>query len=122
MDKKQQMPAARRSLQANQSEELRRLEAELKRVTEERDILKKSGGVLRSSVRLKYVFIAKHHSVYRVLRMCRILDLHPSGYYAWKAQPDSPRAVDDRRRGATEASMVGRWRRLRLPQVDFGYA
>ena len=31
-----------------------RLKAEFKRVTEERDILKKSGGVLRSSVRLKY--------------------------------------------------------------------
>ena len=40
--KQQQMPAAQRSLQANQSEELRRLKAELKRVTEERDILKKA--------------------------------------------------------------------------------
>ena len=38
----QQMPAAQRSLQASQSEELRRLKAELKRVTEERDILKKA--------------------------------------------------------------------------------
>ncbi len=29
--------------------------------------------------------------------MCRVLRLHPSGYYAWKAQPESARAQDDRR-------------------------
>jgi putative transposase len=29
--------------------------------------------------------------------MCRMLRLHPSGYYAWKAKPESKRAVDDRR-------------------------
>lgn len=40
--KLQQMPAAQRHAQVGQSEELRRLKAELKRVTEERDILKKA--------------------------------------------------------------------------------
>ena len=35
-------PPAERQAQASQSEELRRLKAELKRVTEERDILKKA--------------------------------------------------------------------------------
>ena len=40
--KLQQMPATRRHEQVGQSEELRRLKAELKRVTEERDILKKA--------------------------------------------------------------------------------
>lgn len=39
--KLQQIPAAQCLEQANQSEEMRRLKAELKRVTEERDILKK---------------------------------------------------------------------------------
>ena len=38
----QQIPAAQRLEQAGQSEEMRRLKAELKRVTEERDILKKA--------------------------------------------------------------------------------
>ena len=37
----QQIPAAQRLEQVSQSEELRRVKAELKRVTEERDILKK---------------------------------------------------------------------------------
>ena len=40
--KLQQMPAAQRREHVGQSEELRRLKAELKRVTEERDILKKA--------------------------------------------------------------------------------
>ena len=40
--KLQQIPAAQRLEQAGQSEEMRRLKAELKRVTEERDILKKA--------------------------------------------------------------------------------
>ena len=40
--KLQQIPAAQRLEHSNQSEEMRRLKAELKRVTEERDILKKA--------------------------------------------------------------------------------
>ena len=40
--KLQQIPVAQRLEQANQSEEMHRLKAELKRVTEERDILKKA--------------------------------------------------------------------------------
>ena len=40
--RQQQVPAAQRSQQLSQSEELRRLKTELKRVTEERDILKKA--------------------------------------------------------------------------------
>ena len=40
--KLQQIPAAQRLEQVSQSEELRRIKAELKRVTEERDILKKA--------------------------------------------------------------------------------
>ena len=40
--RQQQVPAVQRSQQLSQSEELRRLKTELKRVTEERDILKKA--------------------------------------------------------------------------------
>ena len=40
--KDQQLPAGHRQEQVSQTEELRRLKAELKRVTEERDILKKA--------------------------------------------------------------------------------
>ena len=40
--KERQLPAGQRQEQLSQAEELRRLKAELKRVTEERDILKKA--------------------------------------------------------------------------------
>jgi transposase len=40
--KQQQTPPGQRKEQLSQAEELRRLKAELKRVTEERDILKKA--------------------------------------------------------------------------------
>lgn len=40
--KSHQVPAAERQAQGSQADELRRLKAELKRVTEERDILKKA--------------------------------------------------------------------------------
>lgn len=30
-------------------------------------------------------------------RLCRVMDVHPSGYYAWRAEPESPRQKDDRR-------------------------
>ena len=29
--------------------------------------------------------------------MCKVLQVNPSGYYAWKAEPQSPRAKDDER-------------------------
>lgn len=29
--------------------------------------------------------------------MCRVLGVHPSGYYAWLQQPESPRAIEDER-------------------------
>ena len=47
--KLQQIPAAQRLEQSSQSEEMRRLKAELKRVTEERDILKKRRCTSRGS-------------------------------------------------------------------------
>ena len=65
-----------------QTEELRRLKSELRRVTEERDILKKGRGVLCQAVRVKYAFIRNHEQEFRVRSMCRVLGVHHSGYYA----------------------------------------
>ena len=47
--RQQQVPAAQRSQQLSQSEELRRLKTELKRVTEERDILKNGHRTCRTA-------------------------------------------------------------------------
>ncbi|WP_442488329.1 IS3 family transposase [Halomonas litopenaei] len=46
---------------------------------------------------MKYAFIqanAKHHPV---RRLCRILRVHPSGYYAWCRDDTSRRAQEDER-------------------------
>lgn len=43
-------------------------------------------------MRLKYAFIKKHSTDYPVRRLCQTLKVHPSGYYAWLAEPQSARA------------------------------
>ena len=48
-------------------------------------------------MRLKYAFIDQLKVDYSVRRLCQTLKLHPSGYYAWLAEPKSARAKDDLR-------------------------
>ena len=48
-------------------------------------------------MRLKYAFIKKHSTDYPVRRLCQPLKVHPSGYYAWLAEPQSARAKEDQR-------------------------
>ena len=77
-------------------------------------------------MRLKYAFIAKHQSIYSVVRMCRVLRLHPSGYYAWRAKPQSHRAIDDQRllgllkQAWLESGGVYGYRKLTLDMRDLG--
>ena len=46
---------------------------------------------------MRYAAIERHRRQYSVRRMCRVLEISPSGYYAWCARPESARARDDRR-------------------------
>ena len=41
--------------------------------------------------------IQRHEKVPRVRLLCRVMAVNPSGYCAWKQNPDSARAQDDRR-------------------------
>ncbi|GAA5162102.1 IS3 family transposase [Viridibacterium curvum] len=83
--------------QSSQQDELRLLRADLKRVTEERDILKNGRSVLCQAVRVRYAFIETHQHFWPIRRMCKVKQVHPSGYYAWQAQPHSARSQDDQR-------------------------
>ncbi|HDS1016599.1 IS3-like element ISStma9 family transposase [Stenotrophomonas maltophilia] len=86
-----------RRVEQDQNAEVRRLKAELRRVTEERDIPKKSRRVLCKGVRAKYAFMKQHADEFGLAAMCRMLGVHRSGYYAWLKEPASARDKDDQR-------------------------
>jgi putative transposase len=44
---------------------------------------------------VKYTFIDQHQSQFKISSMCRVLRVHRSGYYAWKAVPISRRVAED---------------------------
>jgi hypothetical protein len=48
-------------------------------------------------IRRAYEFIKAHRFQHDVRMMCRVLDVAPSGYYAWLQEPISTRAQDDAR-------------------------
>ena len=40
---------------------------------------------------MKYAFIHDHRTQFPVTRICQVLAVAPSGYYAWRRRPPSPR-------------------------------
>ena len=61
--------------------ELARLRAQNARLKMERDILKKSDGVLRAGVAVKYAWILMNKSVWPVTLMCLVLGVSLSGFF-----------------------------------------
>jgi transposase InsO family protein len=53
---------------------------------------------------MKFDFIAAKEVAFPVARMCRVLGVSPSGYYACKSRPPSKRVADDARIGAEVAA------------------
>ncbi|MER45488.1 IS3 family transposase, partial [Salmonella enterica] len=112
--------------QSDAQAEIRRLQKELKRVTDERDIFKKSRGVLRKAVRLRYAFIRDNTCCWPVRLLCRVLDVHPSGFYAWLQQLHSQRHQADLRLTGQikqfwlESGCVYGYRKIHLDLRDSG--
>jgi putative transposase len=40
---------------------------------------------------MRYTFIQEHSKLWPVRRMCKVLQVHPSGFYAWQQAPMSER-------------------------------
>lgn len=46
---------------------------------------------------MRYAFIRAHEAHHAVRTMCRMMTVNPSGYYAWRAEPESARQKEDQR-------------------------
>ncbi|ECI7782127.1 IS3 family transposase [Salmonella enterica subsp. enterica] len=112
--------------QSDAQTEIRRLQKELKRVTDERDIFKKSRGVLNKTVRLRYAFIRDNTCFWPVRLLCRVLNVYPSGFYSWLQQPHSQRHQADLRLTGQikqfwlESGCVYGYRKIHLDLRDSG--
>ena len=72
---------------------------------------------------MRYAFIERHEKTHGVRRLCTVMDVHPSGYYAWKKQPISDKVRDDQRllgllkQAWLESGCVYGYRKLTLDMV-----
>lgn len=46
---------------------------------------------------MKYAYIDQHRDLHPVRTLCKMLCVHPSGFYAWLSKPLSKRALEDTR-------------------------
>lgn len=75
---------------------------------------------------MRYAFIALHRLQFSVRTMCRMLNVHPSGFYAWLKNPMSKRALEDKRqtdllkKAWDESGKVYGYRRLHDDLLDQG--
>jgi putative transposase len=76
--------------------------------------------------KVKYAFIALHRLQFSVRTMCRLLRVHPSGFYAWLKSPLSRRASEDKRqtdlllKAWEESGKVYGYRKLHDDLLDRG--
>ncbi len=46
---------------------------------------------------MKYAFIKAHRKEHKITRMCAVLEVSDSGYYAWLGRGEGKRARENRR-------------------------
>ncbi|WP_141333506.1 IS3 family transposase [Myxococcus sp. AB025B] len=84
------------ALLQDEREELARLRAENRQLRMERELPKKSGGLLREGDDVKFTFIHAQKAHFPIAFMCEQLEVSRSGYYAWASRPESARKTNDR--------------------------
>ena len=67
--------------------ELARLTQELARVTQERDFLKKCGGLLHQGGAIKFAFIATGLGIWLAGWLCEAHGISRAGFYVWRTRP-----------------------------------
>jgi putative transposase len=67
---------------------------------------------------VKFAWIAAERASFRVSELCRVLDVAPSGYYAWYRRPESPHAQRDRQlKVLVRASFAASKQRYGSPRI-----
>jgi putative transposase len=46
---------------------------------------------------MRYAFIAEHRPIFVVRALCRVLAVHPNGFYAWVREPFCQHPREDQR-------------------------
>lgn len=75
---------------------------------------------------MKYAFIKAHQPHFSVRSMCRVMCVHPSGFYAWLGRPFSKRSLEDGRQTKLikeaweESGKVYGYRKLHDDLIDQG--
>ena len=75
---------------------------------------------------MKYAYISQHRDRYHTRTLCRMLGVHPSGFYAWLKSPLSRRAQEDARqtklirKAWEESGRVYGYRKLHDDLLDQG--
>jgi transposase-like protein len=79
--------------------ELAQLRRENRTLRLERDILKKSRGLLREGERVKFALIEAEKASCRVAISCKALEVSRPGFYAWRGRPSpcEPATIIDSR-------------------------
>jgi len=80
--------------------EIAQLKREVIKLKAERDILKKSRGLLREGIDVKFGFIAKHRGIWPADWLCGALGVSRGGFYTWLTRPRSQRSRSDEELGA----------------------
>ncbi|WP_425284513.1 IS3 family transposase [Aliiruegeria lutimaris] len=81
--------------QSDLEREVAELRRENRQLREERDVPKKGNGVLRGEKQMRFAFVEEHRNDFPVARLCKIMDVSPRGYRAWRRRPLSNRQRND---------------------------
>nr|WP_099513367.1 IS3 family transposase [Microvirga ossetica] len=76
-------------------DELKRLRRENEVLRQERDILKKATAFFQGGKSMRFKLIDAAKAEFPIQRLCQVLEVSQSGYFAWRSRPASPRQRED---------------------------